>query len=776
MTWLPDLLVLLLAVGLAVGVTWPLVLHFGSQVPGDLLSDRDQNLWNLWWVKWALLDHPTNLYHTPLLYYPDGVDLYAHTLALPNGLIGLIPQVLGGLAAAYNTVILFALVLAIYGGFRLVRYVVARGAAGRYYSAAVTGAALAGGIAFGLNTYGLDALKGQTEVLSYGWMPLYAEAWLRAWDTGSRRAALLAGVFFAITLLTNFYYAVYLALFSLVYLAWRALTAARTGGGLRAFVPRAAPLLGLMALPGLVLLPYLAGLANSVLSHTFALDAAEQQAHTSADLLSFLVPPRVHPWLGAGAPWWGVVNPAVHDYVWPGWIAPGLGIIGLIAQRRNRAAWGWALGAGAAAVLALGPVLQINGTPTIPLPWALLQGLPVFSYIGKVERFLVLTRLLLAPLIGWGTLALLMWSRRKWAGTAEIAPHPGPRPGGARELRPDGGGAAPLSPTGRGDGGEGGMSALPPTLTPRQVITWAVLLGCLLLELPIVPRPTTPLDIPAGFAQIAGDQAGGALLEVPLATGQVRTMGARMCYQTAHHWPIIGGYLARSPVDALPECAPVWGLITWEPGIAAADIITPHIMSAPLALMQRLNIRYYAVYNVYDPAAGNPLSQADLTHFQALAAATSDPAPVAQDATVTLYHVRPDTVPDAGPVLQLGGGWGGIEDSGGQPFRWMQGADAAVCVQGAAGQTVRLALRATSFAQPRTLELGLDGRTILTGTIPAGGGFLDLTTPPLPLTADAVRLTLHVPEGSATPAGLGQGNDQRPLSLGFTQVRLEVVK
>src|SRR5690349_3962353 len=63
MTVLPDLLVLLLAGGLAVGVTWPTVLHFGSQVPGDLLSDRDQNLWNLWWVKWALIDHPTNPYH-----------------------------------------------------------------------------------------------------------------------------------------------------------------------------------------------------------------------------------------------------------------------------------------------------------------------------------------------------------------------------------------------------------------------------------------------------------------------------------------------------------------------------------------------------------------------------------------------------------------------------------------------------------------------------------------------------------------------------------------
>ncbi len=732
---------LLLAIGLAVGVTWPMVSHFASQVPGDLLSDRDQNLWNLWWVKWALLDHPTNPFHTPLLYYPGGVDLYAHTLALPNGLIGLIPQVLWGLPAAYNTVILFALVLAIYGGFRLVRYVLTRGAPEGWFTPAVNGAALAGGIAFGLNTYGLDALKGQTEVLSYGWMPLYAEAWLRAWDHRSRRAALLAGVLFAITLLTNFYYAVYLVLFSLAHLLWRGVGAAREAGGLAAFARQAVPLLGLMALPGLALLPYLGGLAASALSHTFTLDAAEQQAHTSADLLTFLVPPRVHPWLGAGAPWWGVVNPAVHDYIWPGWIAPLLGGIGLIAQRRRRAAWGWALGAGVAAVLALGPALQIDGTPTIPLPWALLQHLPVFNYIGKVERFLVLARLLLLPLIGWGVLAFAEWGMRN---------------ADRRKCK----------------------GKTPPThlqsafRNPHSAI--AVVLALLLLELPIVPRPMAALDIPAGFAQIATTNADGALLEVPLATGQVRTMGARMRYQTAHHWPIIGGYLARNPVDALPECAPVWGLITWEPGIAAADIITPHIMSAPLALMQRLNIRTYAVYNVYDPTVGNPLKKADLARFQALAAATSDPTPTYQDATVTLYHVRTDPAPRPGPVLQLGGGWGGIEESGGGPFRWMQGADAAVCVQGGAGQQVRLALRATSFATPRTLQLGLDGRVILTGTIPAAGGFLDLTTPPLLLTADSVRLTLHVPEGSATPASLGQGTDARPLSLGFTQVRLLV--
>jgi hypothetical protein len=105
----------------------------------------------------------------------------------------------------------------------------------------------------------------------------------------------------------------------------------------------------------------------------------------------------------------------------------------------------------------------------------------------------------------------------------------------------------------------------------------------------------------------------------------------------------------------------------------------------------------------------------------------------------------------------------------------MQGGDAALCVQGGAGQTVRLALRATSFAQERTLQIGLDGQPVLTRPIPAGGQFVALTTT-LTLPTDSVRLTLHVPEGSTTPAALGQGADERPLSLGFTDLRLELEK
>ncbi len=47
---------------LSVLFTWPLVLNFlpgsGTTVPGFMREDRDQNLWNLWWTRQALLGGP----------------------------------------------------------------------------------------------------------------------------------------------------------------------------------------------------------------------------------------------------------------------------------------------------------------------------------------------------------------------------------------------------------------------------------------------------------------------------------------------------------------------------------------------------------------------------------------------------------------------------------------------------------------------------------------------------------------------------------------------
>lgn len=83
-----HLLPLLLYTALALLMTWPLAANFTTAaigtpaVPGEVY-DSWQYMWNLWWLKEALL-HGHHPYFTPMIYYPHGVPLFLHTLLLSS--------------------------------------------------------------------------------------------------------------------------------------------------------------------------------------------------------------------------------------------------------------------------------------------------------------------------------------------------------------------------------------------------------------------------------------------------------------------------------------------------------------------------------------------------------------------------------------------------------------------------------------------------------------------------------------------------------------------
>src|SRR5262249_10435802 len=107
---------------LSLFVTYPLLLHFTTLAIGEHYFDRTQSVWNVWWVAQALFIPPTNPFHTDLLFYPQGADLYFHDLSLPISLIMVAPLLVLGPAAAFNFGVLVALTLTGYAGFRLVLY------------------------------------------------------------------------------------------------------------------------------------------------------------------------------------------------------------------------------------------------------------------------------------------------------------------------------------------------------------------------------------------------------------------------------------------------------------------------------------------------------------------------------------------------------------------------------------------------------------------------------------------------------------------------------
>lgn len=714
---------------LALLVTYPAVLQFTQQVPGDLLADRDQNLWNLWWVSEAL-GRAANPFHTDMLYHPYGADLYYHTLGLPLGVIGFVPGVLWGLPAAYNTVLLVGFTLSGVGAFRLALL---------YTHNPV--AAFLGGVVFAFTPYTLDALKGQTEVLSLQWMPLYAEAWLRTVQEGKGRWAVAAGLFFALAAYTSLYYAVYLVLFTLAHLAYLFLQRRRNadGRGLPAGRRLLLPLLIVPALAFVLTLPLLIGLLTNYGNPRLAVEAdlGHRLAH-SADLLSFLAPPHDHPLLmSGGRP--GVEEPAIHDYLSLGYVALALSILGAVTAWRRRETRFWVALGLVALLLSMGQQLQIGRNLTgIPLPFVLLEGLPGLDAISKPERFVVLARLCMGVLAAWGVLRLVGW-------------------GGAQPHR---------------------------RLGPRRtLLAFAVLLGLLLAELPIHPRYVQPLDTPQPFSELARLPY-GALMELPFSTQQATTGGERMRYQTLHGKPIMTGYLARtynSPI--VDSCSPFWGFISpRDVPREGEEIASPLVVDRPLDVLNLYGIRYIALYSRYGGRESNILEVEDRQAYEGIISQVA-PVRLGGDDYLTVNAV---TTSDPGAVpasFHIGSGWYKAESTGGQPFRWLDGNRARLCVFAPRPITGRLTLEATSFHTESTLSISQekagDGSSasepIYKGTVQSGGIFTKISTDIVSLEAGMSAFELHAEKLAISPRSLDPAtNDERLLTVGIRLLKLEL--
>src|SRR5687767_993700 len=151
-------------------LTDPIPSKLTTEVIGG--GDAWQHIWNLWWVRESVVGGLSNPYFTDLLYYPDGVPLYFHTLVLTAGLISIPFQLAGlGLISTYNIVLLLTFVLAGYGTFLLCHYVT-----GSKWGSFV------GGCVFAFSPYHFAHLYGHMNLASLQWIPFYVLLLLRAID------------------------------------------------------------------------------------------------------------------------------------------------------------------------------------------------------------------------------------------------------------------------------------------------------------------------------------------------------------------------------------------------------------------------------------------------------------------------------------------------------------------------------------------------------------------------------------------------------------------
>jgi hypothetical protein len=698
---------------LALLMTYPLVREFGRAIPGDGF-DGWQNVWNLWWVKRALLVEGSNPYFTRLVDYPQGVYLYFHTLNIFNGLTFLPFELNAGPLVAYNMAVVFSFVAGGYGAYLLGLYVVRRISPTRQAWRSARLAAFLGGVVFAFSPYHMAHLLGHMQLISLEWLPFFALFAVRQIDQSAASRSLhwrtigIAALFLVLVAACDWYYAFYMALFSGLYLLW----AGWQRRGWRG------PALAL-ALTGLLFLaatsPVLAPMAGEALRADYMVPPAGSTERLSADLTAFVTPSELHPVWGEWASRWaGRFTASTSERT----VFAGYGVLllaGLALWNCRRAARFWGLAAATFAVLALGPVLHVGGSTRfggigpIPLPYALLhQAIPLLKISRSVSRFDVVVMLSLSVLAAIGLYWLL--NRGQYSSYNEMDISPGRY--------------ANAVPAQRGEAGA------PAATGVWSRFSWLVAAGALVIvaaEFWVAPYPMSAPETRPFHYQLLGETGTFALMDVPMDWDRP----ANLLHQTVHQKPTVSGYTSRTNPMAPAWRTPVLQTFRYlGPDINTGD---PHTLAA--TVLSDLDVRYVIVHK-------NDLPPGD--YREATLGLADDvfagwPV-VVDDEWLKVYRAVEPAVRH--PYLVLGEGWAPREWRNERPVRALAAPVANVRVHLPEEQKIHLELDAQSLEGPATLEIRAGDQ--LLGRYPVTPETTRIKTPGVMLPAGESRVSLGV--------------------------------
>ncbi len=513
--WLSHAYLWLAYLVLAVILTWPTITRFTTHVPGNG-SDDPAIAWNLWWVKYALLDQGQNPFFTDFMAYPIGLNLAFYTLTVLNALTTL-PLLLNfGVVTASNLHLLFTFVAGAYGAFLLVRYLLAKmdGDASPNHRLIWLSAAIAGGF------YALASSKlayvalGQFNIASNHWLPFAVLYVIRTRRHPERlKNAVLAGLFVTLQAWAEMTYASFLLIFiGLYWLYWLLVgLASRPGDSARRqrLLPhlRAAAVLGLTFTLGIS--PLLAQLLPAMrVEGDFWVEGSGFAEAFSADLFGFIIPTAHHPLLGH---WVTQTNIAfqVGQHIYIGFVLLGLLVIAGLTGYRNPEIRFWLIAAGLFGLLCLGPAITINGhTTVLSGPFILLQNLPFFKGNRYPSRYSVMLILSLSVLAGYALVQLGRW-----------------------------------------------LSIPRSSLSALRYALYLALPLLFIFEHLSTPLPQSDLRIPAAYQLIAAEAGDFTVLDIPLAwrngfrvTGPLTTQFMfGQFYQTGHHKRLLQANTSRNP-------------------------------------------------------------------------------------------------------------------------------------------------------------------------------------------------------------------------------------
>ncbi len=362
---------------LTVLLTWPLLINFTTNVPNGPPEDRFQNFWNFWWVKESL-GRFHNPYNTNFLFYPyfNGVQnptipLYLHTLQLFNCLAALPFTLTLGVGAAYNAVVFLAFSLSGLGAFLLARHLTRNFWAGFLAGIIYT---------FSLSHFG-SLQTSITNIISIEWLPFYALSLQFWYEKRSKRWAVLAGVFLALAVFTDWYNTIFLLFYTFFF--YVAIAFPRRWLRQASGVALALGVGGLLG--SFVIIPAFITLRSPIFAAQLDSNRDIRSSATLVDLLSPFTFDGLLFWLG---------------------LITGVALFASRSKFRRPALF-WLSFFLLSSLFTLGPRLQFqrSGDPDptgIPLPYSLIKLIPGASVMRSPDRFDIPGRLALAVIVALG--------------------------------------------------------------------------------------------------------------------------------------------------------------------------------------------------------------------------------------------------------------------------------------------------------------------------------------------------------------------------------------
>ena len=735
-----------------------------TQLPSGVIGGRAdgyENFWNDWWLREALLHLHKSPFFSNWIEYPTGTSLRFHTLDPFGGVLVLPFTALFGPIVASNLRVILALAATTFAAALLIRVVV------RQPLAAFAGAAV---YSYVNHEMVLNYLRGSANYLiGAALLPLYLLCLLhigvhprplRWWAGGLVTLLALA--------LTDWQYTLFAVVATVLYfvyaaVAWRneraiimlGVRLALLGGTWMAlvFVPLVLPMLReIQAQPWLARNDQASAFGRSL--SKFVDISAENPGYIV--LLVTLVGFALR---------WRRTRAERHEER-----GDGAAATGFPRHRATDDLGFWAMLAVVATVLSLGPVLKL--TPDvytrIPLPYVLVQNLPLLSASRKVHLFF--TALTMPAVSVFFAVAVREWlallarvSRQRRVTSSGAQARRFRLPGGRR-------------------------------LAPGPVLTVVMLAAVLLPSLAEAGQAEIiPWQMPAFYRQLARDPDPYAILEVPtFGTVHGRSEGLYQAYQSVHHKYTFGSSIARDHKGERPDLFVknatlfrdyYWlnkGTVTEPYRPATPDFLpTPQWGTYAVPLLNYYHVRYVVLY-LDALRDSSPAAIGDVRNLvgQTLGGGIR---PVYSDADTEVYRV-PDAPPAATPLfLDTGNsGWYTAEQSpDGTWYRWADthdGAGAELLIWNLTPQRRPVHIAGTLFTykykSDRTVSVAINGYPADHFTVASEG--THLLTLDLEISPGMNTLTFVSPE-PPTPVQGAAGKDNRLLSFGLHALRLTLL-